>query len=197
MAYNRTQAAKLLTANEMVLFTASLAEAIPSYSSKQLVQKIQRARTLRDKFRDLLRRQKIGTRARTGSKTGLRGDANERTRRKAQIFDEVLQRFTKRLAKLEAASAREAKKAAAAQARALLARQRAAAAGRAAARQVVRSAKAPAQPPASPRAKAGPTSERALAAAKASRLQASRTPAIQGHVSVAGRRNQARRDHRG
>jgi len=103
----KTQAAKLLSAAEMAVFSTSLSPAIKELSAARLVGKVKRSRTMRDKFRDLLKRQKVATRARTGTKVGQSGHANERTAQKAEIFDEVLQRFTARLEQVQAAAARE------------------------------------------------------------------------------------------
>ncbi|MDP3084690.1 MAG: hypothetical protein Q8N44_13520, partial [Rubrivivax sp.] len=108
MATNKTQAAKLLNAAEMAVYSASVAPAIKDLTAARLTGKIKRARTLRDKFRDLLKRQKLATRSRTGTKVGTSGNANERTAMKAEVFDEVLQRFTARLEQLQAVAAREA-----------------------------------------------------------------------------------------
>lgn len=108
MATNKTQAASLLNTAEMAVFSASLAPAIRDLSAARLAAKVKRARTLRDKFRDLLQRQKIATRQRTGTKAGPSGSANERTARKAEVFDEVLQRFSVRLDQVQAAAARVA-----------------------------------------------------------------------------------------
>jgi hypothetical protein len=223
LATNKTQAAKLLNAAEMAVYNASVAPAIKELTATRLAGKIQRARTLRDKFRDLLKRQKLATRSRTGTKVGTSGNANERTAMKAEVFDEVLQRFTTRLEQLQAVAAREATRLAAAQARAqaladkaaVTAAKRAgaqagaktsvrAAVKQAAARPVpaktpvraARSAKAPAVAPRTAGVGVGPGSERARSEAKTAQLAAARTRPIQGHISSAGRRTQAKRDTR-
>lgn len=79
MATTLIQARKLLTAAELDVFAASRAEALKALTAVQLRGKIKRSRTLRDKYQDLLRRQKVATRGRTGSKAGTSGVANERT----------------------------------------------------------------------------------------------------------------------
>lgn len=117
MAYNRTQVRDLLNAAERDLFEASLADHIKTLTAAQVRSRIVRTRALRDKYRDLLRRQKIATRGRTGSKLGLSGVANQRTEQKAVALGEVLQRFEKRAEQLDAAQARAAEKTAAAAAR--------------------------------------------------------------------------------
>lgn len=120
MAYNRTQVRELLDAGELELFEASLADRIKTLTAAQLRAHIVRARAARDQYRDLLRRQKIATRSRAGSKlgiTGVGGVANRRTAQKAQVFAEVLLRFEKRARQLDTAQARAAGQTAAAAAR--------------------------------------------------------------------------------
>lgn len=118
MATSITQAKPLLTAAELELFDQSRAEPIKALTEKQLASKEKRARTLRDKYRDLYRRQTVAQRgkARPGTQSGgsaasgrgATGDANARTQRKAEILQEVLDRFEARSALLEARAAREA-----------------------------------------------------------------------------------------
>jgi hypothetical protein len=109
LAYNRTQASNLLSAEEMALFDASLADRVKALGAAELRKQVKRTRTLRDKSSDLLQRQKIATRGRTGTKLGPEGDANERTERKVVLLGETLSRFEKRLALLEPAAQPEAK----------------------------------------------------------------------------------------
>lgn len=224
MPTNKTQAAKLLSAAEMDVFNASLGAAIKELSPARLAGKVKRARTLRDKFRDLLKRQKLASRARTASKAGTSGAANERTERKAEVFDEVLTRFLARHEKVEAAAVRAAAKQAAAAQRAAAAKAKAAAkapakapvkvalkaavkaavkaAGKTAGQtatpgspvKTARSSKAPSR---APRAAANPlaaTPQAVDAAAKRSKIKAAGVRNIQAHVASKGRRNQAKRD---
>jgi hypothetical protein len=195
LATTLIQARKLLTTAELDLFAASRGDALKGLAAVQLRGKVKRSRTLRDKYQDLLRRQKVATRGRTGSKAGASGVANERTAQKAEVFAEVLARFEQRLAQLEAAAARAALKTAAAEARLarLAQRQAKASAGRAPA--PVRSPKAPAKVPAAAK-KVGPTSERARTARHAMQPKAAGLQKIQSHVSASGRRAQAKRDSR-
>jgi hypothetical protein len=109
MAYNRTQVRDLLNSSEFELFELSLAENVKSVPHGRLRAKVTRARALRDKYRDLCRRQKLATRARTGMKT-----ANRRTEVKAVVLAETLNRFEKRMQHLDEAQAREVAKALAA-----------------------------------------------------------------------------------
>jgi len=231
LATNKTHAAKLLSAAEMEVFNASRAPAIKELGAARLAVEVKRARTLRDKFRDLLQRQRVATRRRTGTKAGPGGSANERTAKKAEVFEEVLQRFSARLEQVQAAAAREAARRAAAKAKER-ARTEKAAAAKAAARGSVgkaatggkstvrgavkaavgkkalakrtagkapaRSAKAPAVVPrAAAGSSVGPGSQRARVAEKDARLAAARERPIQGHLSSAVRRAQAKRDAKG
>lgn len=190
MAYNRIQAGKLLTAGEMDLFLSSLDDRIAAASPARLRAKIVRARNQRDKFRDLYRRQRLETRGRTGRKGGRSGNANERTASKAQVFSETLQRFEKRLARLEAAHRTDrGKPVRATSSGALVRKKRAAAAA---------SPKAPRRGHTTATgATPGPTSERARVARHQMKFLAAGNRAVQGHVSSQGRRNQAKRDLRG
>lgn len=196
MATTLIQARKLLTAAELDVFAASRGDALKALTAVQLRGKVKRSRTLRDKYQDLLRRQKVATRRRTGTKAGASGVANERTAQKAQVFAEVLARFEQRLAQVEAAAERAAQKTAVAEARlARLAQQQAQAAARAA-RTPARSPKAPAKVPVAAK-KVGPTSERARAARHALQPKMAGLQKVQSHVAASGRRAQAKRDGRG
>lgn len=169
MPINRRQARELATRSELDLIGASYSEAISKLTPRVLKSNIARTRKLRDKHRDLLRRQRLASRARTGTKHGRRPDSNARTVRKAQLFEETLGRFTARLEALEAAERRKGRKPSA-----------------------PRRAAAPGKGPKPPRAARRKQGQAAL-------LQKARTPrmkAMQAHVSSRGRRNQARRDSR-
>lgn len=112
MAVTRDQARRLLSESEMTLFGDSRNPTLRSFSARELTRRIERARKLRDKSRDLLQRQRLGSRKRTGSKGGATGDANERTARKGEVLDDILQRLESRLQEVqrtdEAASGRPA-----------------------------------------------------------------------------------------
>ena len=85
----------LLNADEMALFTLSQdSDALAQRSPTQLRDKIARARNLRDRARDMYRRQVGHTRAVTSTKRGYSGMANERTRQKGQVLSEVVDRLT-------------------------------------------------------------------------------------------------------
>lgn len=202
MAYNRIQARALLSAAEYELFAASLADAIAGLTAAQLRSKVQRTRRLRDKQRDLLQRQRIASRARSGSKSGSSGVANARTGQKAQIFDETLARFEKRQSALEK---KAATKAAAASPRKATAARKAAAPRKAA--PAAKPAKAPISKPAAgaasgPKRKISSKAKRTLPKGapelpgKKRQMGKDRFRAALGHVSASGRRAQGRRDGR-
>lgn len=197
MTYSRIQASKLLNASEFELFAASRVDIVKALTAARLRRKIRRTRNLRDKFQDLLKRQTLATRARTGSKTGASGIANQRTRQKMELFKEVLQRLEKHLAQIEAAEARAAKQKAAVQHRLALSRKRRADAAKAATLGPKTSAKAPATPPDRVTKGPRPTSESARSAQSKMQFRIAGQQAIRGHVGARGRRNQAKRDNRG
>lgn len=196
MTHTLAQAGKPLNVGEFALFSASRADALKTHTAARLRAKVRRARTLRDKFRDLLKRQRLATRSRTGSKAGASGAANQRTKQKAELFADVLQRFEKRLAQVEAAEARAARAKARVQAHLMLARKRRADAATVAGRQARVSSKAPAKRPGTAR-KGWQPSESAPSVRHKMQLDAAGQKAIRGHVSAKGRRAQAKRDGRG
>jgi hypothetical protein len=196
MTYTTAQAGKLLNVRDFALFSASRADAVKTLTAARLRAKVKRARTMRDKFRDLFKRQSLAARSRTGSKTGASGAANQRTRQKAELFSEVLQRFEKRLAQVEAAEARAARARELVQARLMLSKRRRADADEAARRQPRISSKAPARPPGTVPKRLQPDTESARSARHAMQFNAAGQQAIRGHVSAKGRRTQAKRDGR-
>ena len=106
MSYTLRQVQPLLTKPELELFQSSRAAAVRTLSERQLASRIKRARTQRDKYRDLFRRQTVQSRARAGS-----ADANRRTEQKAEIMADLLERFEAQLAKQQAQAAKMALKA--------------------------------------------------------------------------------------
>ena len=102
MAYSITQARTVLTAAELELFDQSRAEPIKALTLARLRGKVTRTRTLRDKYRDLYRRQTVAVRGASSAKgRSPVGADNERTQRKADILQEVLGRFEARVTQLE------------------------------------------------------------------------------------------------
>jgi hypothetical protein len=197
MAYNRLQAARLLSATELPVFEASLGSALGAHTAAQLRALVKRARTMRDKAQDLHRRQRVASRASTGSKAGTSGLANQRTAQKQQALGEALARLEQRLAQLEAAAERAA-------AQAAKERERLAAAGRkvangaaakaTAAKRPARSAKAPAAGPTPNGPGLPPASPGARDKGMLQQRKFTGSQGIQAHVGASGRRQQARRD---
>lgn len=102
MSFTLRQVQPLLTKPELELFQASRATAIKTLTARQLATRITRARTLRDKYRDLYRRQTVATRSGPASQRGAQGSENARTEVKAEVMAEALARFEAQLAKVEA-----------------------------------------------------------------------------------------------
>lgn len=101
MAYTRTTAKKLLTATELEIFDAGRSTAIGKLTKPELRRNLERSRKLRDKYRDLFRRQRLALRSEVGSKAGTKGSANERTRQKEEIFAEAVARMEARILQIE------------------------------------------------------------------------------------------------
>lgn len=95
------RARALCTKAELELVLWSTNTKVGALDARRLASKINRARTLRDKFRDLSaeqRRQQRGKSARTPAPST--GD-NRNTREKAQLFQETLDRFQAAAARME------------------------------------------------------------------------------------------------
>ncbi len=218
MAITLPQARKLLTASELTVFDASRAQPIRLLTAARLRSKATRARALRDKYRDLYRRQTVSSRKAPLAQRSALGADNLRTRQKAELFTEVLRRVETELkrveaaakayekAKVQAAKEKEKAKLLAQKARlkARAEREKAAKAkakARAAAKPKgapARSAKAPARVPGTTQA-VEPKAPLDVQA-KAKRSNPLRTKAgnlaIHAHQRSAGRRVQAKRDAR-
>lgn len=106
MAYNRNQARPLLTDAEYELFSASLADRIGDLNAADLDKAITRTRKARDKASDNKRRQASTVQKKAGAR-GVGQGANERSVKKKTMLAETLTRYEKRLAKVEAAEARD------------------------------------------------------------------------------------------
>jgi len=196
MAYNRRHARGLLSASELPLFESSVGEALTGWNAAQLRQKIKRACDLRDKYRDLLRRQKLATRERTGTKSGVQGNDNARTEQKVKLFEEVQQRLEGRQVKLAAAEARKASQAEGALALAATRKPRVEPSKVIAAKRPSNKRAAVASVARNPKASVGLTGGKASVAAQRSQLAGSRSKVIQTHIASQGRRQQAVRDKR-
>lgn len=104
MPITRAKATSLLNQREMALFDDSRANALRALDQKALQTRIGRARTARDRARDLLQRQKLGSRAATGSKRGTTGNDNARSKDKVELMTDILARFEGQLAKCQASA---------------------------------------------------------------------------------------------
>lgn len=100
MPITRTQAKEICTKPEYELVEASFRPAVTGLSAARLRSKLERARRLQEKYRDLARQQHRTSKERTPARP--RGASNLRTERKARLFAETRERFEKRLAQLEA-----------------------------------------------------------------------------------------------
>ena len=107
MVTSITQAKPLLTAAELELFDHSRATPIKAFTAKQLAGKEKRVRALRDKYRDLYRRQTLAQRGKASKGAVSAVKSNERTQRKSDIMQEVLERFEARSTQLAAREERE------------------------------------------------------------------------------------------
>lgn len=96
MPITRAKATQLLNKREMALYDDSRVNALRKLDAKALASRIPRARDARDRARDLLRTQKLSSRARTGSKRGTSGTANQRSKDKAELMADILERFETR-----------------------------------------------------------------------------------------------------
>lgn len=206
MVISITQARPLLTAAELELFDSSRAEPIRAFALTPLKGLVRRARTLRDKYRDLYQRQTVAARA-ASVHTRLSGSDNARTQRKAQIFEEVLGRFEARVELLERRAQKESDRSAkqrAAQMRVAESATQAAKTRRATARSSpgARSDKAPSRKAPTFGGKAHAPQINAPidmvpAARRANPLRNNpSTVAIHGHQSASVRRAQGKRDSR-
>ncbi len=94
VTFTKAQASKLLNVSEMKLYEESRIVPLRKFSASQLDRRIERTRALRDKARDQLQRQRVAQRAKTGSKRGASGDANQqRSKDKAALIADILKRF--------------------------------------------------------------------------------------------------------
>jgi hypothetical protein len=215
MKVNLRIARALCTASEFDLVAASGGEGLRALSEARLKQKVVRARALRDKYRDLLRRQRLAAR-RSGAKPA-RDDANARTAAKADLFEQTLARFVDRLAQVQAAGQKAAakqavaKKAVAKRATAKKATAKKAAVKKAAVKKPAptrpaapkpqRSGKAPAPstplaPKVQPTTARGFVSDKAAQSARNVKLKSMNARNVQAHIGSRGRRSQAKRDSR-
>lgn len=93
MPITRAKASQLLNLKEMALYDDSRINGLRKLDAKALAARVQRARAARDRARGLVRTQKLASQARTGSKRGTGGDANQRSKEKAELLADILKRF--------------------------------------------------------------------------------------------------------
>jgi hypothetical protein len=190
MPNDRATARKLLTRAEFELFEASRRDGICTLGAAELKRKVERTRRLRDKHRDLYKRQRLAMRDLTGTKRGNSGAANARTKEKAAIFEDLLARFQARYERVTAPPKPAAKKT-----------PRKAVKKAGTARGPLRSVspKAPAPMAAAagaPIGSAGFMTPRARQAQVRMQMHKSRGVTTNAHGRAQGRRNQAKRDRR-
>jgi hypothetical protein len=99
MPVSMALARRLCTQRELELVEASTPRNVKALTPGRLKQKADRARTLRNKYRDLARRQRLEARGKTRPRSRRAAQGNENTVRKAELFDDALARF---LAQLDA-----------------------------------------------------------------------------------------------
>jgi hypothetical protein len=175
MPITTREARQLSTASEWTLVQASQADRIRELTPARLKAKIGRARTLRNKYRDLAKRQHRKAQPRRSG--GPYEALNARTGRKAELFEQVLARFEKALERQSADKAAAAAKTPAGR------KARRTAGAKTSRKAPVRPAKVKASRASkSPKSAAGPRTGQHR---------------IHAHLSSAGRRRQARRDTRG
>ena len=109
MLITRAKATALLNQKEMELYTDSRVNALRKLDAKALTTRVGRARDARDRARDLVQRQKLASRERTGAKRGTSGMANERSKEKATLLSDILSRFEAQLRQVERDDRRAAK----------------------------------------------------------------------------------------
>ena len=109
MPITRAKATTLLNQREMALFDDSRANALRKLDETALNARITRARAGRDRARDLVQRQTLSSREATGSKRGNSGNANARSKEKAELMADILARFEGQMAKCQASTAVTAK----------------------------------------------------------------------------------------
>jgi hypothetical protein len=171
MPITTREAQQLSTAGEWTLVKASQADNIRELTPARLKAKIGRARTLRNKYRDLAKRQHRKAQPR---RTGRPYEAlNARTGRKAELFEQVLARFEKELARQSETKA---------------------AAPTAGKRKKARKTRTTAR---ATKASRRQQSSRASNVPKSAVRTRSGQHRIHAHLSGAGRRRQVRRDTRG
>ncbi len=170
MSISLAAARKLCTKPEFNLVQHGTKQGMKQLTPARLRQKVTRARTLREKYRDLTKQQRGEARGKRQAKGARPAQSSDNTRKKAEIFDELLSRFQQQLELVEASQQEGQAQSAAAHAKTARPTDRA------------------------KRRKKKHESTEAIRHQKA--MKRASEQKIHGHVSSAGRRNQARRDSR-
>lgn len=164
----RPSEAALFTAKEQELLVETRADDLDSRSEDELIDLLSRVRRARNKYSDLHRRQAVKSMKKSGRRA-VTADANERTLKKAEIFDDAVSRVARYVSRAARANADEAK-----QQRIAAARDR------------------PHQQPPKQSAATG----RKSGATKGKTNRDVIDPTRKGAVSARGKRSQARKDNR-
>lgn len=107
MIQDTRQAMGLCTVDEFRLYQDSLSKRrLEQLSPTELQSRLRRARTLRDKYRGVYRRQRGGARGKMPSRRMKEVHDYSRTFQKAELFEEAVERFDARLRALETARRR-------------------------------------------------------------------------------------------
>ncbi|QSQ26681.1 hypothetical protein JY651_17875 [Pyxidicoccus parkwayensis] len=101
-----TKRMSLLTEREAQLVLSSAPRNLSELSPRELRSRIQRTRRLMEKYQDQARQQRREALGRVAPSRSRRAEGNVNTRQKAEYFARTLERFEKRLAKLEAEATR-------------------------------------------------------------------------------------------
>jgi len=97
---------QLCTAQEAALVSASRERGVKDDSPAKLLRKLERARALRDKFRDLAERQRREARGKQAPRRSVASKGNDRTLLKQQLFAETVENLERRLSAAERAGSR-------------------------------------------------------------------------------------------
>lgn len=172
----------LLTEREAQLVLASAPRNLSELTPRELRSRIQRTRRLMEKYQDQARQQRREALGRVAPTRSRRAEGSFNTREKAEYFARTLERFEKRLAKLEAKSLSRA------------------VSKRGTRRTTARGVAVRGRKPARRTRAAGrtATARGASRQKKGGALKQQRFPSVkrQSHASARGRRTQARRDSR-
>lgn len=99
MDYTRNQAKALCDRSELTLFDEAQPKKLNKLTLVELQDRVSRSRVLRDKWRDVARKQKRSSQARKGHRQTAE---NARSKDKAQLMAEIHQAFTDRMAAAQA-----------------------------------------------------------------------------------------------